>query len=293
LGTVTASSWVMLGGRRTAGVGNTLFQSGVSVGDFCAGDARNVTNVTNTFEMGRQSDNQYPLDGSVSLALIFNRALSDDEAAALTASIKPATAPSLIQGTTVSVTTSAVSDSYSTPKNELLSVEVPGVLTNDTGTGITATLVSSATHGNVVLNANGSFIYIPETDFAGTDIFTYAATNGTEYNTAATVTINVVADNGTDNGTDNDTCSLTITPIKKFLSIVIPFRMITLSVAAGTDFPLDEDINWGTTAIRTLQIKETAAGNTVKAFVILRPFQLTRGAYNVSVGTCEGALEVQ
>ena len=34
-------------------------------------------------------------------------------------------------------------------------------------------------HGTVMLDADGSFTYTPDANFAGTDTFTYVATTGT------------------------------------------------------------------------------------------------------------------
>ena len=76
----------------------------------------------------------------------------------------------------------AVDDAYSVPFGEDLLVEGPGVLDNDTyngepaeDAGATVELVADATHGTLVLNADGSFSYSPGFDFAGLDSFTYEA----------------------------------------------------------------------------------------------------------------------
>ena len=72
----------------------------------------------------------------------------------------------------------AVADSYSTNEDTPLVVAAPGVLTNDTdpnGDTLTAVLVSNATHGAVVLNANGGFTYTPAGNYNGPDSFVYRA----------------------------------------------------------------------------------------------------------------------
>src|SRR5207237_6231473 len=48
-------------------------------------------------------------------------------------------------------------------------------------------------HGTVTLNTDGSFSYVPATDFSGTDSFSYKANDGTNKSAAAIVTINVTA----------------------------------------------------------------------------------------------------
>ncbi len=85
-------------------------------------------------------------------------------------------------------------DAYDVAEDNRLSVAAAGVLANDldpTGAGLTCTLVSDTTHGTLSLNADGSFGYLPDQDFNGTDSFTYVASNGTETSSEATVTIQV------------------------------------------------------------------------------------------------------
>ena len=70
---------------------------------------------------------------------------------------------------------------YATNVNTALIVPAPGVLANDNtngGGGMTAALVSAVTSGTLVFNADGSFTYTPGVTFAGTDSFSYRATNG-------------------------------------------------------------------------------------------------------------------
>jgi len=78
----------------------------------------------------------------------------------------------------------AAADAHSGQWNTLLTVAAPGVLGNDTGTGLTAQLVSGPTHGVVTLAASGAFTYMPAADFAGVDRFTYRATDGVNSSTA-------------------------------------------------------------------------------------------------------------
>ncbi len=102
---------------------------------------------------------------------------------------------------TVTITVNAVndapvaaSDSYSTNEDTPLSVAAAGVLANDTdvdGNPLSAVLVSGPTNGSLTLNSNGSFSYTPNTNFNGTDSFTYRAHDGTANSNLATVTITV------------------------------------------------------------------------------------------------------
>jgi|GEM_PF-4547766 len=88
----------------------------------------------------------------------------------------------------------AVSDSYNVLHNHALSVAAPGVLANDSsgsGGALSAVLQSNPGHGSLTFNANGSFTYTPQTNFAGSDSFTYEAYDGSSYSSPATVTVNV------------------------------------------------------------------------------------------------------
>ncbi|MGH9311064.1 MAG: Ig-like domain-containing protein [Vicinamibacterales bacterium] len=94
----------------------------------------------------------------------------------------------------------AVADGYSTDEDTPLSRLAPGVLGNDTdadgGGTLQAYLESGPAHGTLVLNADGSFVYTPASNFSGSDSFTYVATDGVARSAPATVTItvNAVAD---------------------------------------------------------------------------------------------------
>jgi VCBS repeat-containing protein len=91
----------------------------------------------------------------------------------------------------------ANNDSYTMTANTTLSVDAPGVLANDTspfGTPLTFVLVSEPAHGSLSISSNGdgSFSYLPATNFVGTDTFTYEATDGIATSEPATVTIKVM-----------------------------------------------------------------------------------------------------
>jgi VCBS repeat-containing protein len=70
----------------------------------------------------------------------------------------------------------------------------PGVLGNDSdadGDAISAVLFTLPSHGLVTLNPDGSFLYVPDANFNGTDSFTYKANDGQADSAPATVTITV------------------------------------------------------------------------------------------------------
>ena len=89
----------------------------------------------------------------------------------------------------------AQADTYSTVTGDNLSVDAPGVLTNDMdpeGDPLTAILVdSSGASGLLILSPDGSLEYEVAAGFIGTDTFTYVANDGTQNSAPATVTFTV------------------------------------------------------------------------------------------------------
>lgn len=72
----------------------------------------------------------------------------------------------------------ANNDSYTTPEDTPLNVGPSGVLGNDNdpdGTALAATLLDSTSNGSLTLNSNGSFTYVPNNNYNGTDTFYYSA----------------------------------------------------------------------------------------------------------------------
>jgi hypothetical protein len=88
----------------------------------------------------------------------------------------------------------AQDDSYQTPQDEALDVAAPGVLTNDDdadGDPVTAGVVSPPANGNLTLQPDGAFTYVPQAGFYGTDSFSYEADDGTEASNVAVVSLTV------------------------------------------------------------------------------------------------------
>jgi VCBS repeat-containing protein len=85
-------------------------------------------------------------------------------------------------------------DHYLTDENVALSVPAPGVLTNDhdiDSNVLTARLLAPPQHGAVTVHADGSFSYVPEVNYRGTDHFDYEAVDEANAATPATVSIDV------------------------------------------------------------------------------------------------------
>ena len=92
----------------------------------------------------------------------------------------------------------AADDLFSVAQNAVLTITpASGLLANDVdpdGDALTATLVDQGANGAATLASDGSFTYTPNTDFSGTDSFTYQASDSVATSNLATVTINVNAD---------------------------------------------------------------------------------------------------
>ena len=88
-------------------------------------------------------------------------------------------------------------DTYTTPENVgLTTLLSTGVLHNDVDPNadpFTAALVTGPTNGTLTFHADGTFVYIPNHNFVGTDSFTYQDTDSAgAVSNIATATINVV-----------------------------------------------------------------------------------------------------
>ncbi len=170
--------------------------SGVRVNDTDADHAWNQLTVTKVTD---PSHGSVTLNSDGSFTYIHN----GDEAGldAFTYSLKDPGNAASAQNATVRISISAVNDapvgqndSYGVTEGGELVVGPRGVLGNDTdaeGTSLTATQVSSPTHGTLTFNANGSFTYLHDGTETTTDSFTYQASDGDKTTAATQVTITV------------------------------------------------------------------------------------------------------
>jgi Domain of unknown function (DUF4347)/Bacterial Ig domain/SMP-30/Gluconolactonase/LRE-like region len=92
----------------------------------------------------------------------------------------------------------AVGDAYSTAEDTRLTVAIPGILGNDSdldGDTLRPILDSNPLHGTLYPNADGSFVYIPTTDWSGIDNFTYHVNDGSVDSNVVTVQLTVTSVN--------------------------------------------------------------------------------------------------
>lgn len=83
----------------------------------------------------------------------------------------------------------AFDDSFNVSEDETLNVSALGVLANDTDADaddLTVALIDDVMHGTLTLNTDGSFAYVPDPNYNGSDSFTYQAADsrGVVSNTA-------------------------------------------------------------------------------------------------------------
>jgi len=108
--------------------------------------------------------------------------------------------PFAIEVRSLSEAPMAVADSYSLQEDMPLLINAPGLLGNDIASSpddnLAARLTADVSHGSLVLNPDGSFNYIPDTNYSGEDAFSYQAVeaNVTTNNAAVSLSIAPVND---------------------------------------------------------------------------------------------------
>jgi len=101
-------------------------------------------------------------------------------------------------------------DAYQATEDVILEIAAPGVLENDTDADspiLTASLLTDTPIGSIQLNPDGSFTYIPDTDFSGIEQFVYQASDGDGGNDVGIVTIDVLSVNDAPIANDQDSVS--------------------------------------------------------------------------------------
>jgi hypothetical protein len=95
---------------------------------------------------------------------------------------------------------SAAADSFAAVEDTTLAVAAGGVLDNDAGPdgdALSAVLQSGPAHGQLTLNVDGSFTYVPPANFNGSDSFSYRVNDGVSESEPTTVSIVVASVNDT------------------------------------------------------------------------------------------------
>lgn len=121
----------------------------------------------------------------------------------------------------------------------------------DEGDTFTYELVTGAAHGNVVVNPNGTFIYTPDTNFHGTDSFTWRVSDGTAWSNTATVTITVreAVNDDTDYDEDEEDDD-TPAPTPKPTPVPVPKGIVMVD---GIEYELGTEIVTNEEGIKTAE----------------------------------------
>jgi len=120
--------------------------------------------------------------GKIDDVSVYNRALSLNEIQTLFGNHPPV----------------AINDAYETEEDTSLHITAPGLLENDSdmdGNPLSALKVTNPANGTLSFNTDGSFTYIPNEDYFGTDSFTYKVNDGMWDSDVVTVMITVNAVN--------------------------------------------------------------------------------------------------
>lgn len=173
----------------TVSAGNGVLSNDTTTsGNPLTATINDVTNASGTVVLNLDGSFSYTPDTDFNGTAIFTYTASDG------AQTDSATVTITVNGDNAAPT--AVADTYTAVENTQLTVSAAnGVLANDTdpeGDTLSAVLVSSPTSGTLNLNGDGSFSYLPDTDFMGADTFTYRVDDSVTGDSIGTVTINVV-----------------------------------------------------------------------------------------------------
>lgn len=181
------NKWHHLVGTFTPG-SQAFYVDGALQGTTTAGSAQNYTGY---WRVGGDSLSGWPnrptnsfFTGLIDDTAIYPRALTSDAVAAHYAASGQAGAP---------VAPVATNDTGSTAFQTPLTVAAPGVLGNDTGTGLFVSSSTTPGHGTVSVATNGGYTYTPAAGYSGTDSFTYTVSDVVGQTATATVTITVGA----------------------------------------------------------------------------------------------------
>jgi hypothetical protein len=140
--------------------------------------------------------------------------------------------------------------SWATPEDVVLTVAAPGVLANDedpSGTGLTASLATAPTHGDLVVSPDGSFVYTPDADYFGWDAFTYTIVDGNGESDWAEISLNVTWVNDApvaydDEATTDEDVAVTIDVLANDVDVELDLLAVW-SVTDGAHGTVVEDVD--------------------------------------------------
>src|SRR5690606_11603100 len=142
--------------------------------------------------------------------------------------------PSLCDTATVKFTVNSTNDAPVAVDDEIIVTEnepaTGNVLANDNdpdGNALTASLVTAPVNGTVVLNADGSFTYTPNSDFFGQDSVIYQVCDNGSPSLCDTATLRIAVTAGSPRiNMENTTASNGLYKLGDEISIVVVFNQI-------------------------------------------------------------------
>ncbi len=180
-----------------------------------------------------------------------------------------------------------MADAFTAVLNQPLDVPAPGVLANDRDVEVedtnplTTQLVSGTSRGQLTLRSDGSFSYVPDSDFLGTDSFVYASVDhfGAVSLLPKTVTLTVAlkAVSAVVSGGDSVSTGGEVSPGDPLRSEVTSPTDATVSIAqgviSGSESPsgysfLNQQVNITVTDAEGAEVTATAADPLVFVFEI-------------------------
>ena len=159
----------------------------------------------------------------------------------------------------------AAPNTYSVRGDEVLTVDSPGLLGNDSdvdGDKLSAILVNQPQHGQLVLNADGSFRYVPDPSYVGFDTFAYVASDGQAKSERVQVLIKVAAPTSpVDPGSGPSTGTNPTGATQPGNPSVLPSNLTSLVAAELPDTVSSQDDTLGSGAHDRGRFKDDGASN--------------------------------
>lgn len=230
-------------------------------------------------------------------------AVGGTETTVFTISVSDGIAPVVSNNSTTVVSTSindvpvAVNDTLATTEDAAVIYSAAQLLGNDRdadGNLLTIASVTSGSGGAVALNADGSVIFIPHSNFNGVASFAYTVTDGMSTSNSATVTVNVAAVNDMPVAADDTLAIVEDTPVTFSAASLLANDSdvespLTIAAVTNGRVVMEWNYNWDAWQVITYSTGGTAVLNA-DGTVTFTPDNNFNGVasftYTVSDGTC-------
>ena len=188
-GTSTATTTIK-GTVTSKATGNPV--SGAFLGSGFGGSTTTADDGTYTLTGVPLSDSGGSRTWSVAVIPSTDSGLLRGDKTATVSSNGPTTLDFQLEKPVVNAPIDAKDDSFTVDASVTTTVaNASGVLGNDVGQGLSATLLTAPAHGTLTLGSGGGFTYVPPGNRVGDETFSYTATDATGQTDTATVTLHV------------------------------------------------------------------------------------------------------